>query len=284
MTRELRMDSLQLKCENCSSYCTTVSNDKKHVVCSRLCEDKVNLSLDAIQTYPSATGTEGIPVLTVRGRGEVKVMPDRLQVTLVVIRKDKEIAVVNEKLIKAANFLIDLLKNKTDGKADKIQTENMRINPIYKPQPRDRAYDEEERVILGYEGIFPISFESIVKDAGPIIEKALQNNVADNVRDMNYIVSDEIAKPAREEALKLASLDALKQADVVLNTLKMKRQNILSINIENDGSRPIPRFSSEESYSSYKQKSRLSVAKKSMEFLAPENTITASVSLTLSYN
>lgn len=283
------MDSLQLKCENCPSYCSTVSKDKKHIVCSRSCEDKVianrSLSLDAAIMYPSPmTGTEGIPILTVRGRGEVKVVPDRLQVTLVVIRKDKEIAVVNEKLIKAANFLIDLLKNKTDGKAEKIQTENMRIDPIYKSQPRDRAYDEGERVILGYEGIFPISFESIVKEAGPIIENALQNNVADNVRDMNYIVSDKIAKPAREEALSLASLDALKQADVVLSTLKMKRLNILSINIENDGNRPVPRFSSEESYSSYKQKSRLSVAKKSMEFLAPENTISASVSLTLSYN
>jgi len=290
---EREMDSLLLfKCESCETHCSTVSKDKKHVVCCRSCEDKVMakkaLSLDAARLLPdsslsSVTGTEDKQLLAVRGHGEIKVTSDRLQITLVVIRKDKEIAVVNERLIKGADAILDLLKNKSEGKADKIQTENMRIDPIYAPQPRDRSYDERERVILGYEGVFPISFESTVKEAGPIIEKALKTNIADNVRDMNYIVSDEIAKPAYEEALRRASLNAIEQADIVLSTLNMKRLNIRSINIENTGARPVPRFSSEESYGSYKQKSLLSAAKKSMEFLAPENTISAFVSLTLSY-
>ncbi len=289
------MDSLVLKCENCQKYCSTVSRDKEHVVCSHSCENKVlgdpALLLNAAdmhslpQSSPpsSITGREELPILTVRGHGEVKATPDRIQATLVIIRKDKDSAVVSEKLITAVQFLINVLTNKTEGKASKIQTENMRIEPIYAPQPRDRSYDERERVIIGYEGTFPIRFESLVKDAGFVIEKALKDNVADNVRDMNYIVSDELAQPGYQAALKIASLDALKQADSVLYTLQMKRLNILSINIESGGSKPVPRFSSEESYSFYKQKSVLSTAKRSIDFLAPEHTISANVSMTLSY-
>lgn len=247
-------------CEVCSQPSDTVTADQKHVICSVACKEKL----------------EAPGLLTVTGRGEVTVSPDRVRIGLDIERTGATFAIVHQLLTEAANKLIDLLKS--DKRAYKIQTDNLRIEPLYKKETEEETNSRErrrtEREITGYEGHFPLSFEAQIGEAGSLFTVALANNYASRITGLDYIVSDEVSQPAYIEALRLASLDAQNKAQVILDSLKLSKKAITRIDIDKNGPRRM--LYSQTSFSP-----QLAMAE--MQIIAPDEKVNASLTLVMSY-
>lgn len=248
------------KCEVCCEPSDTVTPDQKHVICSLACKEKLAES----------------GLLTVNGRGEVTVSPDRVRIGLDIERTGATFAIVNQLLTEAANKVIELLKS--DKRAYKIQTDNLRIEPLYKKETKEETNSQDhrrsEREITGYEGHFPLSFEAQIGDVGSLFTVALTNNYASRITGLDYIVSDEVSQPAYIEALRLASLDAQNKAQVILDSLKLSKKAITRIDIDQHGPRHIQY--SQESFSP-----QLAMAK--MQIIAPDEKVNASLTLVMAY-
>ena len=279
----IRDAKMAFNCELCAlptDYLTLLGSQ---AICSMRCYETLRLAQPLEEEATSSKCKPDDRVLSVRGRGEVKVTPDRVRITLVVIRRAKTVSEVNQLLINNADKLIDLLKNKTEGRAEKLQTEDLIIEPIYKEESEEeRVRRRGEREIIAYEGTFPISFEALITHAGPLIDLALKDDYASSVQGLRYIVSDAISKPAYTEALRLASHDAEAQAQVVLDALNLKKRHIIRVNIQDTGN-SVQAYRAEESYASFSSKSRLAKASANTQLIAPENEVTALVTIELSY-
>lgn len=273
---------MSLYCEICKEPCETVTEDEEHVICSFKCIK----ALQALQNGGESLKKQEKNTLTVEGRGEEKVIPDRVRVTLVIIQRAALISDVNKLLIERSDALINLLQKETDGKAEKIQTKELSIEPIRQKseqQIKDESngvYNNYKGPIVAYEGTFPISFEALIASAGPIIDLSLRNDVANQVEAVSYIVSDDIGKSAYARALRSATLDAEEKAHIVLDALGLRKSGILSIIIDNTG---FARNEEREEYASFAPKAKMAVAMKSTQLIAGETTINATVNLTLSY-
>lgn len=246
-------------CEVCCQPSDTVTTDQKHVICSVACKGKL----------------ENMGLLTITGRGEVTVSPDRVRIGLDIERTGTTFAIVNQLLTDAANKLIELLKS--DKRAYKIQTDNLRIEPLYEREEQEESNDRRrsERKITGYEGHFPLSFEALVGEVGSLFTVALTNNYASSITGLDYIVSDEVSKPAYIEALRLASRDALGKAQVTLDSLNLTKNAITRVDIDQNGSRHRTQYM-QESVSP-----KMAMAK--MQIVAPDEKVNASLTLVVSY-
>ena len=287
-----------LPCEICGHPSDMPPMYMNRVVCSSDCFHLFNALrrrkqreslVKALPTVPTTTLTkEEKNTLSVEGRGEVKVIPDRVRVTLVIIHKADTVSDVNRALIESSRKLISLLQDKTNGKAEKIQTKELSIEPV-RQKSQQQIKDEEkgiynnryEGVIVAYEGKFPISFESLISDAGPIIDLALQTNEADEVEGLSYIVSDNVGKTAYDKALRVATLDAEAKSKIVLDTLGMRKTGILSITI--DDTYHARQTERHEEYASFAPRAKMATSMQSMQLIAGETEIVATVRLAFSY-
>lgn len=152
---------MSLNCEICKELTDFLSPDKKNVICSLPCLSELRYRA----SKPKAETT-----LNVQGRGVIKVTPDRVRITIVVIRQAPQISKTNQLLIEASDALLKTLENKVE----KLQTLNLSIEPIReKSKEKDREggyvyHPDNQGKIIEYEGRFPISFETIISNAGPI--------------------------------------------------------------------------------------------------------------------
>lgn len=265
----------------------TSTRDEKHVICSLECLKDLNARSGGKDTSHKKKKKKKETTLSVEGKGEVKVMPDRVRVTLVILREATLTSQVNQALIEASDALIKLLQKDTQGRAQKLQTLNLTIEEVREKSKEQKEneerglpnYGENQGKIIAYKGRFPISFEAEIANAGPVIALALKDNYASTVQDVRYIVSDTVSKPAYKEALRLATLDAEEKAGIVLNTLGLKRKAVIHITIEDT---QFGRSNSEESesYSSFRAKAMMAPT---MQLIGGESEINANITLLLSY-
>lgn len=250
----------------CDKLTETLSGDKQHVICSEAC-------LLKLQSMEGDTH-----VLSVKGRGEVKVTPDRVSITLIVTKRAPTVSEVNKLLVRDSNRLLTLLKEKSEGRAEKIHTDQLDIRPIYKEQTREEIERGAERIVIEYGGFYPITFEALIANMGALIDLSLKDDLASEVKNLSYIVGDAIAKAGQREALRLATIDAKEQADIVLDTLKLTQKRIIRIDIEDAGRRERPPV-----YGINRKMMMASAETSSVELNAPEQEIIAHVTLELSY-
>ena len=104
---------------------------------------------------------------------------------------------------------------------------------------------------------------------------ALTNNYASSITGLDYIVSDEVSKPAYTEALRLASRDALGKAQVILDSLNLTKDAITRVNVDQNGSRHRTQYM-QESFSP-------TMAMTKMQIIAPDEKVNASLTLVVSY-
>lgn len=261
----------QLSCEVCARPSETLTPDRKHVVCSFACKEKLDGCCE-----------EEKKTLTSHGVGQVRVVPDRVRIRLDIRRGGATFAEVDQHLVEAADNLIDLLKS--DGRVEKIQTSNLTIEPLYEKETDEeedkRRERKEARKIVEYEGHFPVSFETEVGQAGALFALSLKNNYASTVEGLDYIVSDAIAENAYTMALQKASIDAERKALVVLETLGLTKKAVISINIHSSdyAAGPMVRADSMSSFAG-----KLKMKKASIQLMAPEEKVEAKVNIVLSY-
>ena len=167
--------------------------------------------------------------ITASGKGIVSIPTTLSQIRLAVEVQGKTPNNAQQEAAKLSARVMEYLKTQ---QVDKLQTTGIHLNPTYiypnnsKPQ------------IIGYTASNSISFQVITDRAGTILDRAVKSG-ATRIDGVNFIASERAIATAQMQALKQATQDAQRQADAVLETLNLKRKEVISIQV-NSASNPHP--------------------------------------------
>jgi uncharacterized protein len=175
--------------------------------------------------------------LTISGRGIVTIPTSLSQIRLAVEVQGKTPNATQQEAAKKSTRLVDFLKSQ---QVSKLKTTGITLNPIYtypnnaKPQ------------ITGYTATNSVSFEVPNERSGKILDGAVTAG-ATRIESVSFIAGDRAISNAQLQALKEATKDAQRQADAVLESLSLRRKEIIGIQI-NSTSNPVPIPMAAEAY------------------------------------
>jgi uncharacterized protein len=167
--------------------------------------------------------------ITANGRGVVTISTTLSQIRLAIESTGKTPTSAQQEAAKRSTQVINYLKTQ---QVDKLQTTGINLNPTYSYQ------NGSNPKITGYTATNSISFRVMNDRAGAILDAAVKNG-ATRIDGVNFIASDQAIATAQLQALKQATQDAQRQADAVLETLNLKRKEVINIQI-NSASTPAP--------------------------------------------
>lgn len=170
-----------------------------------------------------------IRTITASGRGIVTIPTTLSQVRLAIEVSGKTPNSAQQEAAKRSTQVINYLKTQ---QVDKLQTTGINLNPTYTYQ------NGSNPKINGYVATNSISFRVTNDRAGAILDAAVSNG-ATRIDGVNFIASEQAISNAQLQALKQATQDAQRQADAVLETLNLKRKEVINIQI-NSASTPAP--------------------------------------------
>jgi len=164
-----------------------------------------------------------VPQLTIQGRGDVVVTPDRVRVQVGVETQLKSAIAASAENNRKQSAILAALKG-LGIPAASITTLNYSVSPV------QRYDDKEKRVVLdGYRVSNIVQVESDnIEQAGPIIDAGLAKG-ANRVAGLEFLVRD--AAKARDSALALAVRSARRQADVAAKAAGGDVMELLEINV-----------------------------------------------------
>ena len=171
------------------------------------------------------------PTISVSGEGVVEAVPDRATISVAVVTREKNPSAVQAANARAAKAVIDSIAA-LGIERKKISTGNYNFNPIYRP------LEKVSRQIEGYEATNSVTI--IVDDlnlVGKVIDTALSHG-ANNVDGLEFGLRDKTSY--RDEALRLAVLDAKRKAEIVAAALGKSIVGVRSVNV-NSSSVTAPR-------------------------------------------
>jgi uncharacterized protein len=169
--------------------------------------------------------------LTASGRGIVTIPTTLSQIRLAIESSGKTPNAAQQEAARRSTQVMNYLKTQ---QVDKLQTTGINLNPTYiypsnsKPQ------------IVGYTATNSISFQVTTDRAGKILDDAVKSG-ASRIDGVSFMASERAISTAQIQALKQATQDAQRQADAVLETLNLKRREVIGIQINSNSSpTPIP--------------------------------------------
>lgn len=160
--------------------------------------------------------------LTVTGRGNEMIATSLSQVRLGVEAQGKTANEAQQEAARRSNAVVNLLRSRN---VDKLETTSINLNPIYR-------YDNGRQTITGYAATNIVSFRLETSRVGGLLDDVVKAG-ATRIDGISFIASDEAIASARKVALREATQDAQEQADAVLSTLGLTRQQIVNIQIGN---------------------------------------------------
>jgi uncharacterized protein len=167
--------------------------------------------------------------ITASGKGIVTIPTTLSQIRLAIEVSGKTPTSAQQAAAKRSTQVIEYLKTQ---RVDKLQTTGINLNPTYIYQ------NGSNPKITGYSATNSISFRVPNDRAGAILDGAV-NNGATRIDGVNFVASEQAISTAQLQALKQATQDAQRQADAVLETLNLKRKEVINIQI-NSASTPAP--------------------------------------------
>jgi len=171
------------------------------------------------------------PTISVNGEGIVEATPDRAKISVTVVTREKNPSEVRNSNARAATSVINSIVA-LGVERKNISTGNYSFNPIYRP------LEKLKREIEGYEATNSVTI--IVDDlnlVGKIIDTALKNG-ANHVDGLEFGLRNK--NSYRDEALRLAVLDAKRKAEIVAAALGKSIVGVRSVNV-NSSSVAAPR-------------------------------------------
>jgi uncharacterized protein YggE len=148
-----------------------------------------------------------------------------------------------------------------------LETAGIRLNPNY-------TYRDDRQELTGYTATNTVTFRLETEAVGNLLDEAV-NAGATRIDGVSFIASDSDITTAQQQALQLATREAQRQADAVLDTLNLTRREIVNIQINSAGSPPpVPMMP---------QAARLESADASTPVIGGEQEVRASVTLQISY-
>lgn len=173
-----------------------------------ICMASMSVMMMVCMSRPQqVNGVSGIPELdtvTVSGKAEVKVVPDKASISIGVELHTTTSEQANEQLKKRTDAIISALKGKGVDEKD-ISTDYYSVSPDYTWD------DNNNRIPTGYEGSASIEISGInIDDVSAIIDLVTASG-ADHVGDIRYYSST--YKESYDEALAEAIAEARDKAD-----------------------------------------------------------------------
>ena len=178
------------------------------------------------------------PNIQVTGRSVLSVQPERVQVDVGVVTEAPDADAAARQNADKLDAVLRSLRS-TLGAEAKIETVSYSLNPKYeRPDPRSQA------VVSGYTATNVVRLRNLELDAvGKAIDLATAAG-ANSVRNIAFSLRDE--SPVKQEALKLAALDARAKANTLASALGVGIERILSVSEgAPDIIRPSPMFRAE---------------------------------------
>ncbi|HZG40114.1 MAG TPA: SIMPL domain-containing protein [Nodosilinea sp.] len=178
---------------------------------------------------PTAIAQEAaMRTLTVTGQGEESVQTTKTQVELGVDVQGTDAAAVQREVARRTAAVVELLRSRG---VEKLETTGIQLSPRYN-------YENGRQDVIGYTGSNTVSFRMPTESVGSLIDDAV-NAGANQIRGISFVAEDAALEAARQQALREAVEDAQSQAGVVLGSLSLRSQEIVSIQI-NGAAPPVP--------------------------------------------
>jgi uncharacterized protein len=167
--------------------------------------------------------------LTASGRGIVTIPTTLSQIRMAIEASGKTPNIAQQEAARRSTQVMNYLKAQ---QVEKLQTTGINLNPTYTYPSNGKPQ------IVGYTATNSISFRVTTDRAGTILDAAIKSG-ATRIDGVSFIASDKAIATAQTQALKQATQDAQRQADTVLESLNLKRREIIGIQI-NSASNPNP--------------------------------------------
>lgn len=175
------------------------------------------------------------PVVTVQGRGEVRVPNTLVTVRLGFQAAGPEESAVRDDIARRSQAVSAALEA---GNVTRLETTAVNIRPEFS-SPSEGGKKPQAPKIIGYTGQVAVSFDAPVDQAGRIISSAM-NLGANSVAGMFLHPTDEARRAAEQQAMTLAAHDAENQADALLDALSLKKAGIRAIDATGGHLEPAP--------------------------------------------
>lgn len=174
----------------------------------------------ALCTLQPALAQEMLRTLTVTGQGSEAVTATLAQVSLGVEVQGKTAQDVQQEVARRSNAVVNALRS---SNVSQLQTTGISLLPNYE-------YTNNQRVQVGYIGRNTVSFQIAGDRAGQILDGAVSAG-ATTINNISFTAPDATLTNARNVALQRASQDAQAQAQVVLSSLNLRPNEVVSIQI-----------------------------------------------------
>lgn len=166
--------------------------------------------------------------LTVTGQGTEKIPTSLTSVRLGVEVQGENAQTVQEEVARRSSAVVEFLRSRN---VDQLETTGIRLQPNYE-------YNDGNRRLRGYIGTNNVSFQLPTEQAGEVMDAAVQAG-ASRIDGISFTATDSAIAAAQEVALRKATQDAQRQANVVLESLNLTRRDIVQISI-NGANTPTP--------------------------------------------
>lgn len=183
-----------------------------------------------IFTKPSLAQAIPAPVLrtlTVTGQGVTSIPSTLAKITLSVQHQGKTAQEAQQEVAKQTTAVLETLKKYP---LEQLQTTQIQLEPAYE-------YTDNQTRLVGYNATNTISFCVKIDQSGPVLDAAIKAGV-DRIDNFSFTATDTAITEAQTQALALAGQNARDQGDIVLKSLGLSRQEIVSIQV--NGSSPPP--------------------------------------------
>ena len=178
---------------------------------------------------PVAAQEQQMRILTVNGQGRVSIPTSLTQVQLGVEVQGKTAEEAQQEAARRSSAVVELLKSRN---VEKLETTGIRLNPMY-------SYRNDQRQLTGYSATNTVSFRMGTEQAGSLLDDAIAAG-ATRIDGVSFIATDAEITAAQQQALRLATQNAQRQAQVVFDVLNLKQREVVGIQL-NHASAPPPR-------------------------------------------
>lgn len=204
--------------------------------------------------------------VTVTGRGVESIPTTISQVRLGVEVQGSTAEEVQQEAAQRTNAVVELLRSRN---VDKLTTTGIYLSPQYN-------FENGTQELVGYTASNTVSFEIPTEQAGDILDASVSAG-ASRIDGISFTAEEEAIATAQDQALREATQEAQEQADVVLATLGLTRDEVVNIQI-NGAAPPIPPIAFARAASE-----QYAVADAPTPVVGGEQQVEASVTLQISY-
>jgi uncharacterized protein YggE len=181
------------------------------------------LAIGAIElaaARPAMAQEQQLRILTVTGNGSVAIPTTLSQVSLGVEVQANTAEQAQQQAARQSSAVVDLLRSRN---VENLQTTGISLYPMY-------DYSTGNQELTGYVASNTVSFQIETSETGTLLDDVVSAG-ATRIDGVSFIADEDAIAAAQRDALREATADAQLQADAVLDTLGLTRQEIVGIQV-----------------------------------------------------